>query len=145
MMGHHSVAEIVPLLKTYVDLPVAIAFTLIYSKMNNMLSPWKVFYACITPFLVFFFTFGVVIYPGRKLLYPYAFAHYLVQRLPVAFGPLISIYKWWTYAVFYTAAELWGTVVMSVLFWGLANQVCFFIFCVQGFVACFLSARETMN
>ena len=27
------------------------------------------------------------------------------------------------YALFYTMAELWGSVVVSLLFWGFANEV----------------------
>lgn len=118
-----SGAEIIPFLKTYVNLPAAIAFTVLYSKMNNVMSPAKVFYSCIAPFLAFFLSFATFIYPARDALHPHASANFLAQKLPLAFGPLISIYRNWTYAVFYTAAELWGSVVVSVLFWGLANQV----------------------
>eukprot|EP00752_Nemacystus_decipiens_P006018 g5435.t1 len=118
-----SGAEIIPFLKTYVNLPAAIAFTVLYSKMNNVMSPSKVFYACITPFLAFFASFAAFIYPARDSLHPHAAADYLLAHLPGAFGPLISIFRNWTYAVFYTAAELWGSVVVSVLFWGLANQI----------------------
>ncbi|CAN0320839.1 unnamed protein product, partial [Hapterophycus canaliculatus] len=118
-----SGAEIIPFLKTYVNLPAAIAFTVLYSKMNNAMSPSKVFYACITPFLAFFASFAAFIYPARDSLHPNAAADYLLAHLPEAFGPLISIFRNWTYAIFYTAAELWGSVVVSVLFWGLANQI----------------------
>ena len=118
-----SGAEIIPFLKTYVNLPAAVAFTILYSKMNNVMSPANVFYACIVPFLAFFASFAAFIYPARDSLHPNAAADYLLRNLPAAFGPLISIFRNWTYAVFYTAAELWGSVVVSVLFWGLANQV----------------------
>ena len=30
----------------------------------------------------------------------------------------------WTYSLFFLVAELWGAVVISVLFWTLANEVC---------------------
>ncbi len=30
----------------------------------------------------------------------------------------------WTYSLFFCVAELWGAVVISVLFWTLANEVC---------------------
>ncbi len=30
----------------------------------------------------------------------------------------------WTYSLFFLMAELWGAVVISVLFWTLANEVC---------------------
>ena len=39
-----------------------------------------------------------------------------------AMGP-VSIIRNWTYCLFYVMAELWGSVVVSVLFWGFANQV----------------------
>ena len=29
----------------------------------------------------------------------------------------------WTYALFYTLANLWGSVVVSLLFWGFANEI----------------------
>ncbi len=38
-------------------------------------------------------------------------------------GP-ISILRNWTFCLFYVMAELWGSVVVSLLFWGFANQVC---------------------
>jgi AAA family ATP:ADP antiporter len=37
-------------------------------------------------------------------------------------GP-IAILRNWTFAMFYVMAELWGSVVVSVLFWGFANQI----------------------
>ena len=37
-------------------------------------------------------------------------------------GP-IAILRNWTFCMFYVAAELWGSVVVSVLFWGFANSV----------------------
>lgn len=37
-------------------------------------------------------------------------------------GP-IAIVRNWTFCLFYVMAELWGSVVVSVLFWGFANQI----------------------
>ncbi len=118
-----SGAEIIPFLKTYCNLPGAIMFTLLFARLNNILSPQGVFYACITPFLAFFGIFATLIYPHRNALHPNAAADYLLQVLPAAATPLISIFRNWTYALFYTMAELWGSVVVSVLFWGFANEV----------------------
>merc|ERR1711966_160113 len=36
---------------------------------------------------------------------------------------LVSILRNWTYCLFYVMAELWGSVVVSVLFWGFSNQI----------------------
>jgi len=48
----------------------------------------------------------------------------LQASLPAGFGPILTIIKYWTFGTFYTFAELWGSVVVSVLFWGFANEIC---------------------
>lgn len=118
-----SGAEVIPFLKTYVNLPAALMITIVYSKLCNVLPMSQVFYTLITPFLAFFASFAFLIYPNRNFLHPNAAADYLQTVLPSSFGALISIFRNWTYALFYTMAELWGSVVVSLLFWGFANEV----------------------
>ena len=57
----NSGAEIIPFLKTYVNLPSAIGFTLMYSALCNKMSPDKVFYVVMTAFLTFFGAFAGII------------------------------------------------------------------------------------
>jgi hypothetical protein len=57
----NSGAEIIPFLKTYVNLPSAIGFTILYSFLSNRMSADKVFYLIITAFLTFFGGFATVI------------------------------------------------------------------------------------
>ena len=40
----------------------------------------------------------------------------------VRFAGPISIVRNWSFCLFYVMAELWGSVVVSLLFWGFANQ-----------------------
>jgi len=117
-------AEVIPFLKTYVQLPAAIVFTIIYSSLCNKMSQEKVFYTIIAPFLAFFGFFATTIYPNRAFLHPHATADWLLTVLPRFLFPLVSIFRNWTYALFYCLAELWGSVVVSVLFWGFANDIC---------------------
>ena len=35
-----------------------------------------------------------------------------------------QVVEHWTFSLFFCIAELWGSVVISVLFWTLANDVC---------------------
>ncbi len=56
-------------------------------------------------------------------LHPHAAADWLTTILPAFFVPLISIFRNWTYALFYMLANLWGTVVVSLLFWSFANEI----------------------
>lgn len=116
-------AEIIPFLKTYVNLPGAILFTIAYSKMSNMFSRETLFYICIIPFVLFFLAFGFFIYPNLATLHPVSFVAWLATKLPPSAAAPLAIIKNWTFAVFYTLAELWGSVVVSLLFWGFANEV----------------------
>jgi AAA family ATP:ADP antiporter len=118
-----SGAEIIPFLKTYVNLPGAIAFTALYAKLTNKFSRQQVFNGVVGTFLVFFALFATVIYPNAAMLHPTAWCQWLAALLPAGFAAPIAIIQNWTYAVFYTMAELWGSVVASLLFWGFANEL----------------------
>jgi len=37
--------------------------------------------------------------------------------------PMVSIFRNWTYALFYMLSNLWGSVMVSLLFWGFANDI----------------------
>lgn len=118
-----SGAEIIPFLKTWVNLPMAIGFTVLYAKLANSLSTEALFYTCIIPFICFFGAFAFVFYPNRDLLHPTQWCVDMLDKLgPRFMGPL-AIIRNWTYCLFYVMAELWGSVVVSVLFWGFANQI----------------------
>ncbi|KAK4534446.1 hypothetical protein CDCA_CDCA02G0471 [Cyanidium caldarium] len=116
-------AEIIPFLKTYANLPAAVAFTVLYSKLTNAFSREQVFYMCIIPFVLFFLSYAWFLYPNMSWLHPTAFVAGVMRHLPASFAPPMAIIGHWTSAVFYTLAELWGSVVVSVLFWGFANEV----------------------
>jgi len=121
-----SGAEIIPFLKTYVNLPGAIGFTVFYSWLSNKFSQQQVFTGLVSTFIAFFTLFAFVIYPNAAALHPTAAVDGIVAALPAALAGLsapLAIIRNWTYAVFYTMAELWGSVVVSLLFWGFANQV----------------------
>ncbi|CAL0308774.1 unnamed protein product [Lupinus luteus] len=118
-----SSAEIIPFLKTWVNLPMAIGFMLLYTKLSNVLSKQALFYSVILPFIAFFGAFGFVLYPLSSYIHPEMLADKLLNILgPRFLGPL-AILRIWSFCLFYVMAELWGSVVISVLFWGFANQI----------------------
>ena len=51
------------------------------------------------------------------------FCEKLLTNWGVRFAGPIAILRNWTFCLFYVMAELWGSVVVSLLFWGFANQV----------------------
>jgi AAA family ATP:ADP antiporter len=118
-----SSAEIIPFLKTWVNLPMAIGFMVIYTKLSNVLSKENLFYSCIFPFIAFFGAFAFFMYPIVDILHPTAFADWALAKFGTRFLGPIAIIRNWTFCLFYVMAELWGSVVVSVLFWGFANQI----------------------
>jgi AAA family ATP:ADP antiporter len=118
-----SGAEVIPFIKTYVNLPTAIGFTALYSKLCDKMEQKDVFYACTIPFLIFFVAFAFLIYPNVGFLHPHAFVDKIALALPEGFGAPLAIVRNWSFAVFYVMAEMWGSVVASLLFWSFANEV----------------------
>lgn len=118
-----SGAEVIPFIKTYVNLPAAIGFTALYSKLCDRLEQKDVFYACTIPFLIFFVAFAFVIFPNVGVLHPHAFVDKIALALPEGFSAPLAIVRNWSFAVFYVMAEMWGSVVASLLFWSFANEV----------------------
>ncbi|CAO1948501.1 unnamed protein product [Urochloa humidicola] len=118
-----SSAEIIPFLKTWVNLPMAIGFMLLYTKLSNVLSREALFYTVIFPFIAFFGAFAFVLYPLRNVIHPTALADKLLAALGPSFLGPVAILRIWSFCLFYVMAELWGSVVISVLFWGFANQI----------------------
>ncbi len=116
-------AEAIPFLKVYGVVPAAIIFMIIYAKLSNMLSKEHLFYTTIIPFLVFFGLFATVIYPNNALLRPDALCDSWKTILPAGLGGLVECIRNWPYSLFYILAELWGSVVLSLLFWGFANDI----------------------
>lgn len=118
-----SGAEAIPFLKMWGVLPFAILFMIVYSKLSNVLSKSRLFYTMISIFIAFFALFALVLYPYREVLHPTVMADRLQAFLPQGFSGLIAIFRNWTYALFYIMSELWGSIAVSLLFWGFANDI----------------------
>lgn len=115
--------ETILFLKTYGVAPCAVIFLLVYAKLSNILSKENLFYAAIAPFLIFFTLFVYVLYPNREMLHPNEAANYLESVLPLGLHGLVACFRNWTFSLFYILAELWGSAVLSLMFWGFANDI----------------------
>lgn len=121
--AHASGAEALPFLKVWVILPMALLFTFIFTRLSNRFNREKVFYIMMSVFLGFFLLFAFFLYPYRDILHPDQLADRLEILLPRGFRGFIAIFRNWTYTAFYVMAEMWSTMIMTVLFWGFANDV----------------------
>ncbi|MCB1135316.1 MAG: NTP/NDP exchange transporter, partial [Chlamydiia bacterium] len=118
-----SGAEVIPFIKVWAMLPMAFFMTYIFTVLSNHMSRERVFYAMIGIFLTFFALFAFVFYPNRDLFHPHAFADRLELILPVGMKGLIAMIRYWTFTGFYVMAELWGAIMLFLVFWGFANAV----------------------
>lgn len=118
-----SGAEILPFLKTWVNLPLSIGFMIVYSRLLNVLPPEVLFYVIMFPFILFFWSFAHLIYPNRELLHLNHWADSMIHKYGTSVMGISSILRNWTFCVFYVVAELWGSFVVSILFWGFSNQI----------------------
>lgn len=112
-----------PISSSYIFISFVKGFTALYAKLCDRLEQKNVFYACTIPFLIFFALFAWTIYPNVGFLHPHGFVDGIAAMLPAGFSAPLSIIRNWSYAMFYVMAEMWGSVVASLLFWSFANEV----------------------
>ncbi|MCR9183754.1 MAG: NTP/NDP exchange transporter, partial [Flavobacteriaceae bacterium] len=115
--------EAIPYLKSIFVMSSAIAFVVLYTKLSNMFSAEKLFYILTSTFLIFFGAFALVIYPNIGSLHPDLDTVHALQNDFPRIRFLFSVWGVWTYSLFYVMSELWGSVMVSLLFWQFANEV----------------------
>ena len=116
-------AEQIPYLTVYAVLPTSLLIVSLFARLSSKFGREKLFYMAVTFFMCFFALFTGVLYPMRDVLHPYELAATLATTLPRGLAGGIAVFTNWTYSLFYVAGELWGDVVLSLLFWGLANEI----------------------
>ena len=119
-----SGVECIPFLQAWAVLPATLLAMLGYGKLCDTLPMNKVYYAMVAPFLLFYVTFALWIYPAHSLLHPVAWATQAVATLPAGLHGLIQIIHNWTFCLFWVFAEIWGSTIIALLFWTTANDIC---------------------
>ncbi|KAI3428755.1 hypothetical protein D9Q98_007577 [Chlorella vulgaris] len=113
--------EVIPYLTVYAVLPSSLLFLFAYSWGTQRFSREKLFNIIIGTFLTFYTGFALL-YPHHDTLHLNGLAEHLVQVLPSGLSGLVGMVRNWLFTLFYCVSELWGDVVLSLLFWGLANE-----------------------
>ncbi|WP_341756910.1 MULTISPECIES: Npt1/Npt2 family nucleotide transporter [unclassified Candidatus Tisiphia] len=115
--------ESISFVKTYVVLPMAILLMVAYVKLCDLLKAENVFYTVTGFFLAYFVLFTFVLYPYPELVHPNPET---IDALSIAypnFKWFIRVVGKWSFAIFYAISELWGSMMLSLLFWQFANQI----------------------
>jgi AAA family ATP:ADP antiporter len=116
-------AEIIPVLKGGVVIVIAFLVMLLYTKLSNVLTRARLFYLVTWSFLIYFLLYGAVLFPYREIISPQASSDYLLQLIGIEHNHWVAVYRYWMNSIFFVAAELWGGMMIAVLFWSFANQV----------------------
>lgn len=118
-----SGAEVIPFIKVWAILPMAIGATALFIRLSHRISLERLFYLITSVFLLFFALFIFVLYPLRDTIHPHALAELAQSHLPKGFSGCVAMCRYWSFTLFYGMSELWGAVVLNILFWGLANDI----------------------
>lgn len=116
-------AEAISFLKTYFVLPSAILAMVIYVKLCNVMSAQKVFYSITGFFVSYILFFALFVYPNPEMVHPNPETIEQWSASLPALKWFIRIFGKWSFATFYIMAELWGSIMLSLLFWQFANQI----------------------
>lgn len=119
-----SDAAVIAFLKMWGTTPIAILFMLFYAKWVEKVGREKMVYISLLPLCLFFVFFGFFLYPNRDFFHP-SESHLLeLQNQWPHFKWWLAIWGNWSYALFFIASELCGTISMSLFFWQFANATC---------------------
>lgn len=116
-------AEVIPVLKGWIVLPIALGATLLYSKLTNVFRRATLFYGIILLFISFVALYGFVLYPNLDTLSPHRSADWLLSVVGKENSHWVAIYRNWMQSLFFVIAELWGGIVIFLLFWGFVNHI----------------------
>lgn len=101
----------------------AVLFMILYTKAADLFQREGLFYVTALPFLFFFGLFPYAIYPFVNVLHMDLETIQGFQEQFPSFKWVIPLIGNWTYTLFYILSELWGSAVLSLLFWQFANGI----------------------
>lgn len=115
-------AQVVPFLRTWMMIPLMLLFVKVYATLSARYIQSTVCYAMLLTFLLFFIVFTYVLYPHE--------ADFRLEKLgswissfPIPFAKQIGVLiRYWSFSIYYCLAEVWGSIVVSILFWGASNR-----------------------
>jgi len=119
----NSSTEAFNFVKLGIVMPLAVLFVVLYAKLANIFSRYQLFNILIGGFITIFAAFAFLVYPNVHFVHPdVAYVAELQAEFPHWHYPL-AIYGNWTFTIFYALSELWGSAMISLLFWQFANEI----------------------
>lgn len=122
LTAKNSGAEVIPFVKVWGMLPGVFLAAWFYTRLRRFFSKENVFYIIISSFIAYFLLFAFYLYPNSELLHLEKLGNWMDTVLPQGFKGFIALVRNWTFTTFYVISELWAVLVLSVLYWGFAND-----------------------
>ncbi|MBI5273593.1 MAG: NTP/NDP exchange transporter [Chlamydiales bacterium] len=116
-------AEAIPVLKGWIVLPIAIIASLSYSKLSNYVKKTTLFYITMGTFLLIIVAYGFILCPYADFFSPNQTSDWLINTFGARIQHWVSVYRNWIHSLLFVTAELWGSMVILLIFWGFANDV----------------------
>lgn len=101
----------------------AVIFMILYTKVANIFNREGLFYVTALPFLVFFGLYPYCIYPFVDSIHMSLETIQAYQAAYPSIKWIVPLVGNWTYTLFYILSELWGSAILSLLFWQFANAI----------------------
>lgn len=95
-----------------------------YSFLIQVLRPKVVYYVTTGTLVAIYALFASTLYPMHEQIHLYGVGEAMRAALPAGLHGLATLVQNWSFSLFFCFAEIWGSVCISLLFWGLANDVC---------------------
>lgn len=116
-------AEILPYMKPFAVLPCSLVVTWYFLYLIHKFDRNRVFRILILSFLGYFALYTFILRPYREVLCADTLATILENYLPNNFNAAPTMVRYWMDTLFYVAAELWGSAILSTLMWGIVNEI----------------------
>lgn len=113
-------AELISTVKLWGVTTSAILFMLIYTKIVDGFTRTNLYHIINWFFMGFFIAFLFFLYPNIESVCPDTSG--LIESMPYLKYFFLMV-SGWPYTLFYIFSELWGSVMLSLMFWQLANQI----------------------
>jgi AAA family ATP:ADP antiporter len=113
-------AEVISTIKLWAVMPLAILVMLLYAKLSDVLNKTKLFHILNIFFVGYWLLFTFIIQPEIKNFTLNLLS--MKEKIPHLRYFFIMIENW-SYVFYYVFSELWGSVMLALMFWQTTNQI----------------------
>ncbi|MCH9632626.1 MAG: ADP,ATP carrier protein 1 [Chlamydiae bacterium] len=109
-------------IKAWCVLPVMVFFLFLYSKLCNIFTQRTIFISFVILLNMYFMFYSFVYLPYHDFFTPIQLAAKLQTAFPERLTLLVQLFEHWGHTLFFVFAELWGSLIISLLFWQFCNS-----------------------